>query len=99
MIYWPTSLIAKDPTLHHSQVWELLCAEHASMSARTVEICSYVADRTPACRSFMILIHSDNAPMRRYYLEQPTSKDFEMLERGGFVASQNSFGFIVDALH
>jgi len=99
MIYWPTTLIAKDPELHHTQVWELMCAERVQMSESTLMMAARIVDRTKACLSPMMLIYSDGGPVRRIYLKHPSPEDFAALERGGFVASQQSFGYICDVLH
>lgn len=47
----------------------------------------------------MVLIHSEGCPYRRVHLEHPTQKNWLALERGGFIATKDIFGYINDALH
>lgn len=100
MRYWPLSTIAKSPRLHHSQVWELMCVQHVrQMSDQTLQACNYVAGETVAGSTSMVLVPTEGAISRCQYLRPPTPGNFAQLERAGFVATEDTFGFVIDTLH
>lgn len=85
---------------HPEQRHELmsLSATYAMMSESTLVACHNAACKLPASTS-LVLVCSENVPMRRVYLKRPTREEWFSLERGGFVTAFDNFGFIMDALH
>lgn len=61
--------------------------------------CSEAAAHAQPIETPLIIVHSVGAPMRRIYTGYPEFDDWLRLERGGFVATDDTFGFVIDALH
>lgn len=100
MIYWPISAVAGSPLLHHTHVWELMCAyQQPSLSESTMHACNQIVGYIPGINTPIVIVSSVDAPYRRVYTERPSPEAFEALERGGFVAGKDTFGFVIDALH
>lgn len=98
--YWPLSVIAHSPLLHHVHTWELMCAYHAkSLTESAMHASHQVAAETASFDTSLVVIHSEDAPMRRVYLAYPSFDDWARLERGGFIATADTFGLVIDALH
>lgn len=100
MRYWPLSVIAQNPSLHHAHTWELMRAYHTPvLSEGTMMACNHVAAHTKPCNTPLVIIQSIGAPMRRMYTEPPLLDDWLRLERAGFTATDDHFVFVIDALH
>lgn len=98
MKYWPTSVIAaRLPPEQRAEVVRLdknmIAMSHAAMVA-----CHQTAFNIPADTSIAI-IQSENAMLRRTYLNRPAVGEFERLERSGFIDTGSGFCFIQDGLH
>lgn len=100
MRYWALSTFATDPRLHHTVTWELMCAYRTrGISPGSLAACNELAALEPTSDTPLLVVHSVDAPMRRVYAHRPCVDDWLKLERGGFVAANDTFGFVVDALH
>lgn len=101
MRYWPVSMIATNPKLHHSQVWELMCAAHVGrISNSTLQACNYIAGETVTPVVTMALMPALDAVSRCGYMHGgPAAGEFEALERVGFIATEDTFGMVIDTLH
>lgn len=100
MRYWPLSVIAASPMLHHSQAWELMCAERLHpLTQSAMWAANHIAGQTPAAPPGLVLVHTVGAISRCAYLEPPSPADFAQLERAGFIATDDTFGLVIDTLH
>lgn len=100
MKYWPLSVIAQSPLMHPICMGELHRAYQAPrLSEGTMIACNQVAGHTKPVETPLVIVHSVDAPMRRIYTEHPEFEDWLRLERGGFVATDDVFVFVIDALH
>lgn len=100
MRYWPLSTIAASPLMPAWYVPELCRAyDHPGLSEGAMVACNQVAGQTRPVETPLIIVHSVGAPLRRVYLEYPDFESWARLERGGFVATEDTFGFVIDALH
>lgn len=69
------------------------------LSDSTLTACHQIAEHNPNSGVSLVLICSEDAATRRAYLRRPSNEDWLALERGGFVATQGNFGFVLDGLH
>ena len=101
MMYWPTSLFLHSPFLMEQGRRELMAvgAPGVVLSQSTMNACHQIARQSPHNGISMVLVCSEGAPLRRAYLERPSMENWLALERGGFVADGQNFGFTLDALH
>jgi hypothetical protein len=101
MRYWPTSVIAQNPTLHPLAVVELMAAgPNKPLSMHAMAACCDVAGHTPTQDTNLFLIETVGCSFRRMYLDYPDFEDWFRLERGGFVDTEIAgFGYVLDALH
>lgn len=100
MRYWPLSVIAQSPMLPPVYGPELYRAYYdPRISQGALVACNQVAGHTRPVETPLVIIHSVGAPMRRVYTEYPEFDDWLRLERGGFIATDDTFGFVIDALH
>lgn len=101
MNYWPVSLFLGSPFLTQESKEELLAIGQPGtvLSQKVMVACHQIAAQSPDNGASMVLICNEDAPTRRVYLRQPSNENWLALERGGFVAAHNGFGFVLDALH
>jgi hypothetical protein len=100
MKYWPSMHMMNCGRLEfrHRVHLSALLSRRAPIPHETMTALHKVACTLPACTS-MALIFSEGAPVRRTYLRHPTQENWLQLERGGFIATDEDFAFILDALH
>lgn len=101
MHYWPTSLFMHSPLLTEADRQELLHigTQGAALSEKAMYVCRNVASRNASSGASLVIVQSEGSFPRRAYLNHPADSEWTALERGGFMASENMFGFLVDALH
>lgn len=100
MRYWPLSLMATDPRMHHSVTWELMCVYVTPvLSQGTMDACASLAAMTATEDVRMVIVHTLDASTKRCYLAPPSADHFMRLERAGFVQGSDFFGFSIDSLH
>jgi len=98
--YFPLSTIAQSPLMSPVYAWEVANAYHTSQLSRgAMHACGYVIEHTKPHETPLVIIESVGTPMRRVYIDYPETEAWLALERGGFVLTNEFFGFVVDALH
>lgn len=100
MRYWPLSIIRDSPLMAPAYAMELYGAMDAPyISQGALIACNEVSNHTRHIETSLVIVHGTDAPMRRVYIRYPEFDEWMRLERGGFIATDESFGFVVDALH
>lgn len=98
MKYWPASFMLSSPFLRGDQKLEISNPRLTGFSHETMVACKTICNQIPACTS-LALMYTEGVGRRRVFLQMPTQRDWLTLERTGFVALADDFGFVEDALH
>lgn len=101
MRYWPLSVVMQSPLLgdwDRAALTLLRTGHMRKIPNDTLYTCHNAAQKIPACTS-MLLMHTEDAGIRRVYVRHPTQENWLTLERGGFVDTGTGFGYVMDALH
>lgn len=100
-MYWPTSWFLNSPELSEAQKDELrsIGKPGTVLSPLTMQLCYQIAAKTPSAGCSLTLLTHEDSPNRRTYLTMPAPREWDALERSGFVAADGIFGFNMDALH
>ena len=100
MKYWGANELINNGRLrqrHRRDIKRLLDVGVPLPDITLVEI-HQIMHAQPACTS-LVTIRSEGCPLRLVYLEHPTQENWLALERNGFLLTDETFGFMTDALH
>lgn len=100
MKYWPTSMLIRSPALSRIQKREVLRMDFYRISPpfSTLALCRGVAFTLPAHTS-LLPMYTEGCTVKLTYLSRPTQEDWLHLERSGFLAIADDFGFTKETLH
>lgn len=93
-------MMLRSPALHPAiKIDVARCAyEGIPIPYGSMAVCHSIAFSLPACTD-LALVHSVGCTTHLVYLRHPTRENWLTLERSGFVATENDFGFTKERLH
>ncbi len=100
MKYWSTATLLNNRHLGSASKQEIRRwnAQKTLLAYDTIIACKDVAFNSPTSVLSLALVWSGNEA-RRVFIQRPTQLEWDALERGGFIATHDDFGFVMDALH